>query len=388
MKTPSSFRHLSHLDGLRALAAMFVVLHHAFLEINSSSFPPAGAGKYFLDIFLFGHYAVDFFIVLSGFCLMLPAIKEKGHIRGGVLNFFRKRAWRILPPYYLAMGLSLLLIRFFVGNKTGTHWDVSLPVTGKSILTHLFLVQDVFREDTTINHAFWSIAVEWRIYFLFPLLLLAWRYLGAIGTTGLTVIFSYFVFHFCSKFIGASLSAQYLGLFAMGMLGAAISFPPPDGTDRLKRLPWGRITLISGLIMVVLSQAKIWHGGITPIYLTDYVVGWWSTSLIIAVSGNTHPKISGALRWKPLVFTGTFAYSIYLIHAPLLQVLWQYLLVPFQNRPLLMFAALSFIGMPLILILSYLFFLVCERPFLRRKEKIKVTESLSTKAMFKFDTIS
>ena len=56
---------------------------------------------------------------------------------------------------------------------------------------------------------------------------------------------------------------------------------------------------------------------------------------------------------------------MYLIHAPLLQVLWQGPFAPLQMQPLAMLAALTLLGTPLILGAAYVFFLVCERPFLR-----------------------
>ena len=153
-------RHLDYLDGLRALAAVYVLLGHALLQVNFSHQRPGVFARGFLSIFLFGHEAVDLFIVLSGFCLMLPVARGDGALRGGAWNFFQRRAWRIVPPYYAAMTLSLLLIWSCIGQKTGTHWDISIPVTGRSILTHLLLLQDALGDEASINHAFWSISVE------------------------------------------------------------------------------------------------------------------------------------------------------------------------------------------------------------------------------------
>ena len=47
---------------------------------------------------------------------------------GGARSFFRRRARRLLPPYYASFGLSLLLIWTVIGTRTGTHWDISVPV--------------------------------------------------------------------------------------------------------------------------------------------------------------------------------------------------------------------------------------------------------------------
>jgi peptidoglycan/LPS O-acetylase OafA/YrhL len=117
----------------------------------------------------FAREAVALFIVLSGFCLMLPVVRHGAEIQGGAWQFFKRRARRILPPYYFALAISLLLIWTVIGQKTNTHWDASLPADGKAIWTHLLLLQDVFQDTSArINHVMWSISVEWRIYFLFP----------------------------------------------------------------------------------------------------------------------------------------------------------------------------------------------------------------------------
>jgi peptidoglycan/LPS O-acetylase OafA/YrhL len=310
--------------------------------------------------FMYGRYAVDLFIVISGYCLMLPVIKSGGELRRGPLDFLKRRAWRILPPYYLAMAVSLLFIWLFIGKPTGTHWDVTLPVTWHAVLSHLVLLHDACGDDFKINHVFWSIAVEWRLYFFFPFLVLAWRYWGALTTTILAIVASRVLQHYTNIFIGTSLTFNYLGLFACGMLGAAITYPSSNFLRRAQELPWSWITL--GLTLFVL---------VDPI-LTDYAVGFWSASFIVMTSihrGAWHHKL---LSFPPLVFIGTYAYSIYLIHAPFLQILWQYLFAPLQSDPLAMFLTLLFAGIPLILAFSYLFFLLCERPFLNRRKPVVV----------------
>ena len=88
-------------------------------------------------------------------------------------------------------------------------------------------------------------------------------------------------------------------------------------------------------------------------------------SVLVTASRHERGWTARFLGCKPLVFIGTFAYSVYLIHAPLLQVLWQGPFAPLQAQPLAMLAALTLLGTPLILSAAYVFFLVFERPFLR-----------------------
>ena len=87
--------HVPGLDGLRGLAALYVVLFHCWLL----AFPgfPRNSGPFWLGWLMYGRLAVVFFLVLSGFSLALSPAR-KGWQQGGVARFLRRRAWRILPP--------------------------------------------------------------------------------------------------------------------------------------------------------------------------------------------------------------------------------------------------------------------------------------------------
>ena len=82
--------HYYYLDGLRAILAGAVVISHILLTL--------GKTKRFAA--LSGHYAVDCFIVLSGFCLTIPFANKKILPNSSwVLRFFLKRFVRIVIPY-------------------------------------------------------------------------------------------------------------------------------------------------------------------------------------------------------------------------------------------------------------------------------------------------
>lgn len=240
----TSKMRLNYIDSLRGLAAFYVLLHHEFLQVWPNGYPGPSPFQKFLALFRFGHYSVDLFIVLSGFSLMLPLVLESKKLKVETQNFVLRRARRILPPYYFAVGLSLVLIKVGIHQKTGTHWDQSLPVTLRSIWTHLLLLHDVFGEDTTINHALWSIAVEFRIYFFFPVLIFLWRSIGGFKTTAFAVGLSLILYKGFEYFLGVNLTVHYLGLFAMGMLAAWISYGPSKEAGRGKQYNWGRITVL------------------------------------------------------------------------------------------------------------------------------------------------
>src|SRR3954451_14897964 len=103
-ETAEARPRLAGLDGLRGLAALFVVVHHVFLR----AFPgyPADRAPLWARPFIYGRFAVVVFIVLSGFSLALsPA--HHGWQLGSVAQFAYRRARRIVPAYWAALGFSL-----------------------------------------------------------------------------------------------------------------------------------------------------------------------------------------------------------------------------------------------------------------------------------------
>jgi len=362
--------HLAYLDGLRGLAALQVVLGHAVMQIHWGSAPPSGFIGVATWLMSFAREAVAVFIVLSGFCLMLPVVRRDGVLQGGALLFFKRRARRILPPYFFALGLSLLLIWTLIGLKTQTHWDVALPADGKAILSHLLLVQDLFHDTSArINHVMWSISVEWRIYFLFPLLVLLWRRAGAVSATLIALVSSYTLLrwlHFDWLNTGPfGLCPQFLGLFALGMLGAGVAHSKEPTLTRVRdAVPWALVAIVALAGAIVTREAKLLGGRALPWYLRDYLLGLFSMSLMVSAAVSPQRPVPRFLAWKPVAFLGTFGYSLYLMHAPFLQVITQYLLVPLGLPPAAAFFLLVLLGTPVVVLLCHGFYLLCERPFL------------------------
>lgn len=359
LPTPSPRLHLGYLDGIRAVAAIYVAMFHAWCCIFSEEHPPTGRELVWTGWAMMGHYSVVVFIVLSGFCLMLPVVRGDGTLRGGVKSFFQRRARRILPPYYFAMIVSLLLIATLIGQQTGTAWDRSVPVTRFGLVTHLLLVHNVFKSTYyQINYPFWSVAVEWQIYFMFPALVWLWRRIGGLPATILAIVVAYLFVAKLHKTPYIGVTPQFYALFALGMLGAAIAFAPaPNWTPLREKIPWGLATL--GVLFLFWAKHGMKEGRIL-----DLVAGLAAACLLVSVSRPGFNPVRTLCASKPLVFVGTFSYSLYLLHAPLLQVIWRYGVQPLHLTPLTAFAVMQCLGIPLVLLSAYLFFLGCERPFL------------------------
>ena len=360
--------HLGYLDSLRALAAIYVVMFHAIYQIDPRHPVLTGAAGALRDLFD-GHSAVGVFIVLSGFCLMLPVVQGDGTIRGGALNFFKKRARRILPPYYFAIGFSLLLIWLFIGSPTDSpHYDFA-PVTWKGVWTHLLLVQDAYH-NAEIDPPLWSVAVEWRIYFLFPLLVLLWRKIGPLLTTLLSTLAGYVLLallrHTPVETHPAGVSPEYIGLFAMGMLGAGVAFSKDPKLVNLRRCPWAVVMVVTAVLVRIMALPLI-HGRPVQISVIDSVVGVSTMAFLIIAGPNGIPWLHRSLSWRPLAFVGTFAYSIYLFHAPLLPLLWQHCVYPLHLGTLGGLLVEIFVITPIVVAITYVLYLGFERPFVKRR---------------------
>ena len=161
---------LAGLDGVRGLAALFVVVNHVFLR----AFPgyPVDRAPFWAGWFIYGRFAVVVFIVLSGFSLALSPARH-GWRLDGVSRFARRRARRILPAYWAALAFSLA-VAWLVVPPPGQ----GVP-DAKSVVVNGLLVQNLVGAPSP-NRSFWSIAVEAQLYVVFPLLLLMVRRWGAV----------------------------------------------------------------------------------------------------------------------------------------------------------------------------------------------------------------
>jgi peptidoglycan/LPS O-acetylase OafA/YrhL len=359
--------HLLHVEGLRAVAAYFVFINHAYAQTwQGGSLSPPWYLAPFESFMVVGHLSVTVFIVISGFCLMLPVARAHYGLRDGALGFLKRRARRILPPYYGAVVLCLVLIWTIIGKPTGTLWDFPIGVSAEAIVSHALLLQDLFA-TSRINYVFWSIAVEWQIYFLFPLLVWCWRRYGPRATVATALVLGFALRFGFDHTRLARAAPHYVGLFALGMLAAdLVQSSNPSWVRLRQRIPWGPIAIVCVFVTAAVSYDWGWRLTDKRFHLIDLPVGIAAMSVLVLTSSSAAGVAKRILSLKPLTFIGTFSYSVYLIHAPLLQVVWQYVLAPSGLSRPLVFAGLMGPGALAILAVSYAFFRVFEEPFMRQ----------------------
>src|SRR5215470_6644912 len=96
------------LDGLRAAAALSVLVYHAIRAITHQV---SVFGLDFTFAWYYTQTGVHLFFVLSGFLLFMPYARALvlGRPLPSARQFYRRRALRILPAYYVCLAILVLL---------------------------------------------------------------------------------------------------------------------------------------------------------------------------------------------------------------------------------------------------------------------------------------
>ncbi|MFF1628874.1 acyltransferase family protein [Streptomyces sp. NPDC058272] len=345
------------LDGLRGLAALYVVLFHCWLL----TFPgfPENSGPAWLGWLMYGRIAVVFFLVLSGFSLAISPARH-GWRLGGVAQFMRRRAWRILPPYWAALALSLTVAWFVV---PASHFG---PPSNISIVVYGLVVQDVFAAPTP-NGAFWSIGVEAELYLVFPFLLLIRRRLGAVvlgaGVTLLVVARGLLAAN-ASPVEGVNwLTPNLAPVFVAGVVGAGVIVAP----ERVRRLPWHWLAALAATPVLTLAVIKgsVWT--VDHYFWVDLAVVPAMTMLLAAVATGRPGFLMWLLATRPIRGLGNVSYSLYLIHLPIIMIVARKIAPEYVSPGLPTFWFTMLLGLPASVFGAWLFAEVFEMPFKRNR---------------------
>jgi peptidoglycan/LPS O-acetylase OafA/YrhL len=347
-------RRLAGLDGIRGLAALFVVLHHCWLM----SFPgfPANTGPWWTGWLAYGHLAVVVFIVLSGFSLAVAPARA-GWRLDSLRRFCRRRAWRILPPYWPALAFSLIIAWTLVPQSEG------LP-TAKSVLVYGLLLQDVFGAPTP-NGAFWSIAIEAQLYLVLPLMLLVLRRAGATimvaAVTTVVMTIGLLAPGVPAVHLFLRLTPQFAVLFALGAVAAGVL------TGRWPRLPWPWLALAAACPVVVLIavQGPVWT--VEHYFWVDLAAGPAVALLLASVATGRPALLVRLLDARPVRHLGAFSYSLYLTHAPIVVAVHELVVAPRLAPGVPAFLLTLALAVPLALLVARLFAAVFDLPFQRHK---------------------
>jgi peptidoglycan/LPS O-acetylase OafA/YrhL len=323
------------LDGARAISIGLVIVAH--LELVR--YVP---GLWRLDM---GNLGVRVFFVISGFIittLLLTELHRAGSV--SLVSFFRRRIFRILPAYYIFLGIVMLLAAFRGGAAT---WTTVWPAT--------IFVSDYVTVPLVVSHT-WSLAVEEQFYVLWPALFLFGlrkSYFGCIA-----ILFVAPLFRLLADIGLWPTDPRYAfecvaDSLAVGCLLAILRDRLWDNSVYRKFVssPLSLLPLLAAIILIAVEQDK------GAIYET---AGLSTLNVGIAIALDRYMRVPGSmigrlLNLAPIVWLGFLSYSLYL---------WQQV---FAWAPLPTFLKLLFM-----LGCAALSYYAIERPFQRLRRWVEL----------------
>jgi peptidoglycan/LPS O-acetylase OafA/YrhL len=358
------------LDGIRGLAALFVVLNHIF----ERSWPgyPANPAPFWAAWLTYGRGAVAMFIALSGFSLGLGPARWGWRFKS-IRTYAHRRAWRILPPYWAALGFSLVMTWYVLAQP-------GQPVpTGKSVVAYGLLVQDAFPVGAP-NRAFWSIAIEVQLYVLLPLLLLLVRRVSARAMVALVaaIVVTIGVLGPRVPLMNTALvkfTPDLAVLFAVGLLAAGIV----TAGERTRSRPWAGYALAATgpAIALMVVKGSTWSS--LNLFWLDLA---WAPAvgcfLAAVATSRPRPVVRFLDSFLPRSL-GSCSYSLYLTHMPIVIAVSYGLVLGRVATGTPTFFVLAAILLPVTVCFARLFAAVFEIPFLRHRGWIALRQAMSAR---------
>lgn len=291
--------HFAALDGLRFVAILSVVFHHS---------PLTTAMAPWSVLFTRGFLGVDFFFVISGFLitsLLLRERERKGRV--SLAGFYKRRALRILPLYYLvvtAIGGYYVLLRG--SADAADYWPFYYLFLAN------FLVGDIPMLSPT-----WSLSVEEQYYMVWPLLLIALprRFLlwGVALATVPYVIVIESGLGFARWPVGPLNISLQLTAYLPILMGAALAIllERRESFTVLWRMLGHRWASV-GFWALLIAELALLPGNLSG---WPYpVVHLTMTALIGSLVIREDTPLMPLLTLQPVVRIGMISYGIYLLH--------------------------------------------------------------------------
>jgi peptidoglycan/LPS O-acetylase OafA/YrhL len=344
------------LDGLRGIAAVYVVFNHArgnlfiggekYAQIKNISDWSIGEKIFFSAIRLtsLGREFVILFFILSGFSIAYSLSKTKSK-----KTFYLRRVIRIYPPYIFALIWAFIVFVFLQNFALGT-----LPSGSRSVFSSLkdTLLNLFYVDNGSLIIQFWSLKYEVIFYILIPLFILK-KNLYLITSLAIAIIS---VFVNWRGLSGNSILTQYIldynFYFALGVF----CFHYYTTIERYlifkSKTQFFIVSIILFLTMVIF---KFWTG-FDQDKVTFFIAGLFS---VILLFNFLYHKI----KTRSLMFLGKISYTTYVTHFASLMLFSGILLktgvidsMEIQNKFLWLLA------IPFSLGLSYFFYLIVEKP--------------------------
>ena len=287
---------LAFADGIRGLAALWVVLFHASEGGHVEHLKAVLPAWFSRLVFDWGHLGVALFFVLSGF-VMMHSVRGLAFDAGMGRRFMLRRLLRLTPPYYAAIAF---VIGYVALKAVLQHQPAPVPRAGV-VVAHLLYLQDIASLEP-ISVVFWTLCIEIQFYLVFTLLMLAQHHAGGrwgahkatlVALAGAALIGLPWAFGIVSVplYPGGFVSFWYCF-----MLGVLVSAQAAGGAPR---------AVFFGFVGLLVAAGVVTRSGVAWASLAG-------TALIYV--GTRSAWLDRLLNLRALQYLGLVSYSLYLTH--------------------------------------------------------------------------
>jgi len=365
------------LDGLRGIAALYVLIGHARWLLwegyeNGYKLHPEKYNSldkclmYLFAGFKYGHEFVLFFFVLSGFVIHLNYARKlranPNDFRFDFKAYFLKRFKRIYPPFVFAILLTFILD--FIGRNNGFtiyQSKTPYPLINESLGNRSYSVSTLFGNVLFLFKAYvpifgmngpaWSLKFEWWFYMLYPLFLLMSRKHIFYATASIILLF---ILSFFPSFWPSALLMDIFSMMISWWLGVLLA---EIIAQRIK------INLI--LFGVTCFVIKIFFVGLK--LKNNIIIDFGTAFLFVGIVSLLLYINENKLRLtflERLKILGDFSYTLYITHFPIV-VLFSGILMSQNNGYLPHHSYWVIAGILLCVSFAYFVHFFTELPFIR-----------------------
>ena len=351
-------KYRSEIDGLRAIAVVPVILFHAGFELFSGGF-----------------VGVDVFFVISGYLITTILIEDIENERFSIINFYERRARRILPALFFVMLVCIPFAWIWMLPNQMKDFAQSLVAVSLFASNILFWREsgyfDAAAEEKPLLHT-WSLAVEEQYYVLFPIfLILAWRFgknrvfWMIVGMAAVSLLLSEWGWRNKATANFYLAPTRAWELFAGSIAAFIVRKQGVQKNNPLATL---------GLTAIVFSI--FFYDETTPfpsVYTLVPVLG----TVLLVLCAHKETLAARLLSTKGFVGIGLISYSAYLWHQPLFAFAR---IRSFEHPSLLLMSVLSLTS----LLLAYFSWRYIEAPF--RKNNVFTRNVIFSISIFGFSS--
>lgn len=345
-------------DGLRGLAALWVVFYHLF-HGNHVQLLTEYIGKGLSAIlFEYGNLGVPIFFVLSGFVM---AVTTNHKVMGAVqsTHFMLRRLIRLSPPYYFGILVSLVLLYVKIHTVEPT---IQFPDTS-TIIAHLLYLQGFFQRPP-INIVYWTLCYEIQFYLVFSIIIyLASRFASPTIKHHMVLIFATLpglLWLTFAEYIPAwqayanhhLVFIHYWYAFSAGALVGWL-------INQTEAVFFRNYTFLFFIWLIVIGAFK---GDLFAL-----TAGIAAVALQMALYKN---KMNSWLNFKPIQTLGLISYSLYLIHNNLLGIVAR-IVRKFLAPGILTDIAVASLATVACLVAALLMYQFIEKPVIKLSQRIK-----------------